>query len=182
MRVPAYFQASVNRQRMGRYVENVKQGCLPNTAAIMACIYRFTPVSSSTPSLRAASASSALFCNADFSMSQSARSLLKLSFSFFIAAKALVSSSLALEVSACWDLMFSCRSAVWVSFLLCSTYKRQIYHELTVHIWSTKHITSYAPDTWGLMHICLFSEISTSPKHNTSITLGTWGLMYVCSK
>ena len=96
----------------GRYVESIKQGCLPNTAAVMACICRFTPVSSSTTGLRAASASSVLFYKADFSVFQSACSLLKLSFSFSIAAKALVSSSFSLEVSVCWDLIFSCRSAV----------------------------------------------------------------------
>ena len=108
----------------------MRQGCLPNTAAVMACICRFTPVSSSTTGLRAASASSALFCKADFSVSQSARSLLKLSFNFSMAAKALVSSSFALEVSACWDLMFSCRSAVWESFLLSSAYETQTYYEI----------------------------------------------------
>ena len=145
------------------YVENLKWGYLPNTAVVMVFICRFKPVSSSATGLSAPSASSALFCKVDFSGSQSARSLLKPSFSFCMAAKALVSSSLPLEVSACWDLMFSSRSAVWVSFLLSSAYKRQTYHELAVHIWSTKHIISYAPDTWGLMHICLFSEILQVP-------------------
>ena len=154
---------------------------LLNTVEVMASIYRFKPVSSSTTGFRAALASSAFFVKPAFSVSQSARSLSKVAFSFSIAAKALVSSSLALAASACWDFTFSWRSAVWASFLFSSAYKGAIYHK--GRLWSTKRIMSYALCTWGLMPICSIINIFfTSLKYNASIILNTWGLMYICSK
>ena len=163
--------------------KNFIWGYSPNTAEVMALICRFKPVSSSTTGFRAASASSAFFVKPAFSVSQSASSLLKVSFSFSMAAKAFVNSSLALEASACWDLMFSWRSAVWASFLLSSAYKGKIYHQWAMYIWSTKRITSYALCTWGLMPICSIINTSfISLQNNASIILDTWGLMYICSK
>ena len=136
----------------------LRKRCSPNTATVMAWICRFTPVSSSTTGLRAASAFSALFIKADLTLPWLWR----------------------FRLAGIWGSLADQR----FGFPSCSVQpiKRQIYNELTVHIWSTKHITSYALDTWGLMHICSLSEISTSPKYNTSINLGTWGLMCVFPK
>ena len=147
----------------------------------MASICRFKPASSSTTGFRAASATSAFFVKPAFSASQSARSLLKVSFNLYMAARAFVNSSLALEASVCWDLTFSRRSAVWASFLLSSDYKVEVYHQN--RLWSTKRITSYALCTWGLMPISsIINLFLTSLKYNASIILNTWGIMYICSK
>ena len=165
------------------YLENLQVRYLPKTAEVMALSYCFKLVSSSTTGLRAAFASSALFSKAAFSMPRSAYSFFKVSFSFSMAAKALANSTLALEVSTCWVLIFSWRSAVWASFLLSSAYKRKTYYQVAVKFGSPKHITSYTLGTWGLMPICLIiRNFLTSPKHNTSIILDTWGLMYIFSK
>ena len=149
----------------------------------MAWTCRFTLVNSSTTSLRAASAFSALCAKADFSVAQSARSLLKPSLSFSIALKALVSSSFALEVSSCCDLRFSYRSAVWYSLLLSSA-----CIEIVIW-WNDSTNLKYQPHNkicpWYLganAYLLFIVQFLQSPKLNTSIQLGTWGLTAIYSK
>ena len=78
--------------------------------AVMLLIRCFKPDNSSVTGLRAASASSALFNRAAFSMSQPILSALKYFFSFSMFSKAVFSSDLAFEVSNCWDWIFYLRS------------------------------------------------------------------------
>ena len=100
---------------------NCTRRYLPKIAEVMAFICRFNPVSSSTTGFRAALASSALLVKPDFSVFQLARSLLKDSFSFSIAAKAWVSSSLAFVASACCDFTLSYKSEFRASLFLSSS-------------------------------------------------------------
>ena len=105
--------------KQARVVQETKRS-LPKIAAVMECTCRFTAVSSSTTGLRAASAFSALFIKSAFSVAQSVRSFLKPSFSYSVMLKALVISSLALSVSACWVFKVSCRSVIQSSLILTS--------------------------------------------------------------
>ena len=102
------------------------QEYLPNIAEVMAFTWRFNTVSSSATGLRADSASSGRFNNVVFSVSQLARSFLNPSLICSVAAKAVLSSSLALEASDCWDLIFSSRSAILESLLFILACKDQM--------------------------------------------------------
>ena len=149
----------------------------------MASICRFKPVSSSTTGFRAASASSAFLVKPAFSVSQSACSLLKVSFNFSLVARALVSSSLALEASACWDFSSLEDQRFEHPSYSARPTKARICQQQDMYFLSTKRITSYALRTWGLMPICsIINTYFLSLKNNSSIILDTWGLMYICSK
>ena len=105
--------------KQARVIQETK-GNLPKIAAVMECTCRFMTVSSSTTDLRAASAFSALFIKSAFSVAQSVRSFLKPSFSCSVMLRALVISSLALSVSACWVFKVSYRSVIRSSLILTS--------------------------------------------------------------
>ena len=128
---------------------------LPNIADVIAFTWRFNPDSSSATGLRADSASSARFNNAAFSVSQLARSFLNHSFSCSMAVKPVFSSSLALEISDCWDLMFSWRSAIWESLLFMLACKKSDVEDDTIFSKSQVYNQFY---TWhvGANAVCFF--------------------------
>ena len=130
---------------------------LPKMADDMILIYCFKPDNSSITGLSAASASSALFNRAAFSVSQPSFSALKCCFSYSIFSEVVFNSILALDVSACWVFTLAFRSFTRASFSvssacdICKDGRRYDHDDLR------------------------------SPKHNTSIILGPWGLMSIAS-
>ena len=91
-------------------------------AAVILLIWYFKPDNSSVTSLREASASSALFNKAAFSVSQTDLSVLKFFFNCSMFSNAVFSSDLAFAVSDCWVSMLALRSLTWDSFMLNSAY------------------------------------------------------------